>query len=129
MCGSRKRCLCRRQTGNWDAERIGQLVSNLVGNAIQHGHDPIVVEAKDMGAVVSLEVRNAGELERRVARRLFEPFVSGRGGERRGLGLGLYIVREVARAHGGSVLVEDTVDNIMRNPQVRDIYLGKQAAA
>jgi len=92
--------------GNWDAERIGQLVSNLVGNAIQHGHDPIVVEAKDMGATVGIEVRSAGELDERVAHRLFEPFVSSRGGKRRGLGLGLYIVREVAKAHGGSVLVE-----------------------
>jgi signal transduction histidine kinase len=92
--------------GNWDAERIGQLVSNLVGNAIHHGRDPIIVEAKDMGDLVRLEVRNAGELDQSVARRLFEPFVTSRVGKRRGLGLGLYIVREVAKAHGGTVLVE-----------------------
>jgi signal transduction histidine kinase len=83
-----------------------QLVSNLVANAIQHGRDPIVVEAKDRGDAVVLEVRNAGELEPSVVQRLFEPFVSSRGSKRRGLGLGLYIVREVAKAHGGRVEAE-----------------------
>ncbi|HTO63782.1 MAG TPA: ATP-binding cassette domain-containing protein [Bradyrhizobium sp.] len=39
------------------------------------------------------------------------------------------IAKQVTVFNQGSVLVEDTVDNIMRNPQVRDIYLGKQAAA
>ena len=39
------------------------------------------------------------------------------------------IAKQVTVFHQGSILVEDTVENIMRNPPVRDVYLGKQAAA
>jgi signal transduction histidine kinase len=93
--------------GHWDPDRMAQLVSNLVANAIQHVHDPIVAELKDLGHTVAIEVRNSGELDHGVAaERLFEPFVTSRGKKRRGLGLGLYIVSQVAKAHGGSVAAE-----------------------
>jgi signal transduction histidine kinase len=100
----------------WDGGRIAQAISNLVANAIAHGGDPIVVDLFDRGDVVAIEVRNRGEIPAAVLPRLFEPFSqpsvdrrksagSPRDGERRRghLGLGLYIVKEISCAHGGSV--------------------------
>jgi signal transduction histidine kinase len=91
--------------GDWDADRLAQVVSNLIANALEHGTDPVEVGTRQEGEQVVIEVRNRGELARDAIGRVFDPFVSlapTRAG-RRGLGLGLYIVREVAKAHGGSV--------------------------
>jgi signal transduction histidine kinase len=91
--------------GEWDGDRLSQVVSNLIANALEHGGDPIEVVGRADGERVVLEVRNQGEIARDQLGRVFDPFVSlaaSRSG-RRGLGLGLYIVREIARAHGGAV--------------------------
>ncbi len=91
--------------GRWDAERMEQVLSNLVGNAVTHGEDPIRVRLIGSGGEVRLEVHNAGlPIPPDVLPRLFEPF---RSGSRKGpgLGLGLYIVAEVVHAHGGTVEV------------------------
>lgn len=93
--------------GEWDGDRLSQVVSNLIANALEHGGDPIEVAARLDGGDerVVIEVRNQGELSAEAISRVFDPFVSmasTRAG-RRGLGLGLYIVREIARAHGGAV--------------------------
>lgn len=91
--------------GDWDADRLAQVVSNLIANALEHGDDPIEVSGRADGDQVVLEVRNPGDLASGSISQIFDPFVSlgtTRAG-RRGLGLGLYIVREVARAHGGTV--------------------------
>jgi len=91
--------------GEWDGDRLAQVVSNLIANALEHGGDPIVVRARPDGDTVTIEVENQGEMPEHLGSRVFDPFVSlhaTRSG-RRGLGLGLYIVREIARAHGGSV--------------------------
>lgn len=92
--------------GQWDAPRIGQAISNLVANAIEHGGDPIEVETLDQGEHVRVEVRNAGTIPDEIRPTLLQPFHRGKSGT--GLGLGLYVVDEIARAHGGRVDIEST---------------------
>jgi PAS domain S-box-containing protein len=83
-----------------DSSRLGQIVDNLVTNAVTHGRDPIRVAAKEDGEHVLLVVSDAGDgVPAELRDRLFERFATA-GGER-GTGLGLHIVRELARAQGG----------------------------
>ena len=97
--------------GWWDADRILQVLSNLVANAGQHGTAgrPIEValdgtEAND----VRIVIRNAGAIPSVLQPHLFDPFRAHREGRERssGLGLGLYIVQEIVRAHGGGLTIE-----------------------
>lgn len=96
--------------GEWDASRLGQLVSNLVGNALQHGQadQPVQVHLDGSAtATVSLTVHNAGLIPAELMPHLFDPF-RGRqraSGRQDGLGLGLYIVQQIALAHRGQVEV------------------------
>jgi signal transduction histidine kinase len=91
--------------GCWDGKRIQQLVGNLVINALTHGAQgsPVRVAVRDHGSEVSIEVANAGPaLPGRELEHIFEPLQ--RGAHARndaGLGLGLYIVTQIAKAHGG----------------------------
>jgi sigma-B regulation protein RsbU (phosphoserine phosphatase) len=92
-----------------DPGRIGQLASNLLGNAVTHGSadGPIRVEAfTDFDAFV-LSVANVGDpIPEEVRSQLFEPFFRGaQRASRNGLGLGLFIASEVARAHDGRLEV------------------------
>ncbi|HEX4479586.1 MAG TPA: hybrid sensor histidine kinase/response regulator [Rudaea sp.] len=94
--------------GTWDSERLAQVVSNLATNALQHGAQDAPVSIDVDGRAqneVSLCFRNGGGIpeDRRAA--LFDPFhdVSRMAESRNGLGLGLYIVREIVLAHGGNV--------------------------
>lgn len=97
--------------GRWDPARIGQMLSNLVANAVQHGSAyPVSVTVTGTEAGVSVEVHNKGNpIPADAQQNLFSPLRQLRDGEgeRRagssGLGLGLYIAREIAMAHGGSV--------------------------
>ena len=89
-----------------DPSRLGQLVGNLVSNAVAYGTAgaPIIVSTSTDEAGCSVRVRNAGAPIPEEARAsLFQPMVRGTdvGAETRSVGLGLYIVGEVARAHGG----------------------------
>ena len=96
--GERVRC---------DPERIGQALSNLLANAIEHGDParPITVEAAVVEGEVRLSVANAGPpLDPEVRRQLFHPFQRGRADRAaQGLGLGLFIAMEIARAHRGTI--------------------------
>ncbi len=92
---------------NCDAGRLGQLLSNLLGNALTHGADnaPIQVSAETEGGMFTLAVANRGEpIPHATLERLFQPFFRGDViPNQHGLGLGLYIVSEIARAHGGAM--------------------------
>jgi NtrC-family two-component system sensor histidine kinase KinB len=92
-----------------DAERVGLVLSNLIANAIRHtgAGGEVVLEASRSGDLVRFEVRDTGEgIPREYLERIFERFfrVPGRGVG--GVGLGLYLVREIVQAHGGEVGVE-----------------------
>jgi signal transduction histidine kinase len=93
-----------------DGSRLLQAVSNLVGNALQHGaHDAQVsVEAAGDPEGIVIRVRNGGApIPDALLDEIFEPFRRGNGADDSSgsLGLGLFVVREIARAHGGSVSV------------------------
>ncbi len=96
--------------GLWDPDRLGQVVSNLVGNSVQHGTagSPITVELEGTRReLVRLSVANLGSIPGESMATLFEPFKRGATTRRdeSGLGLGLFIAREIVRAHGGDLTV------------------------
>jgi signal transduction histidine kinase len=95
-----------------DRVRIGQLLSNLLGNALMHGSEdgPIRVNASIDNGVFELWVSNTGEpIPPETMAQLFLPFFrrEARAGQQ-GLGLGLYIASEIARVHGGTLDVSST---------------------
>jgi signal transduction histidine kinase len=93
--------------GEWDADRIAQVLSNLVRNAIQHGgkSDPIRLVARDKGDEVLLAVHNGGpSIAAGALATIFEPMArSGNDRTSTGLGLGLFIASQVVLAHGGKL--------------------------
>jgi signal transduction histidine kinase len=94
---------------NCDPARIGQLLSNLIANALTHGaaDKAVHVIASTFEGQFELSVVNSGaKIPESVKVNLFRPFFRGemRHGPK-GLGLGLYIVSEIAAAHGGSISV------------------------
>ncbi len=97
---------------NCDAGRIGQMISNLLANAVQHGAkgEIVTLAAYDDAGIFYLSVMNRGTpIPDDIAPKLFEPF--SRGGldeSQQGLGLGLFISREIARAHGGDLTMESS---------------------
>ena len=103
-------------SGAWDADRLEQVASNLVSNAVDHG-DPetaVRVELSGTDDDVTLTVRNAGPgLPPEVLEHLFEPFSrppDERSRKASGLGLGLYICREIVRGHGGEIAARATAE-------------------
>jgi signal transduction histidine kinase len=93
-----------------DRSRVLQAISNLVSNALQHGPEleEVAVEVQGGPREVSVRVHNGGApIPAEVLPEIFEPFRRGPGaGATAGsVGLGLFIVREIARAHGGEVSV------------------------
>jgi signal transduction histidine kinase len=99
--------------GNWDADRLEQVVSNLVGNAIQYGSGtPISLTAQPDGDVVTLAVHNGGaRIPPEVLPFIFEPLARGRAeGAPQGIGLGLFIARAIVSAHGGHIQVSSSGD-------------------
>jgi signal transduction histidine kinase len=91
--------------GQWDPTRIGQLISNVIGNAIEHGEDgPVRCRIYGDAEVVRIDISNAGTIPEDIRQKLFEPFRRGDSSSS-GLGLGLYIVKQIVRAHGGTIEV------------------------
>ncbi len=96
-------------TGEWDRDRLEQVLSNLIGNAIEQGPEPIAVRLVAEGDEVLLAVHNRGQvIPAKQVTTIFEPFHRRLGESSKGLGLGLYIVTQVVRAHGGSISVSSS---------------------
>lgn len=97
-----------------DVERITQLTSNLVGNALTHGapDEPVRVTAKSEDGLFRLSVVNGGSpIPQDLLPTLFQPFTrSAEGRSRNGLGLGLFIASEIAKAHDGTLEVLSSED-------------------
>ena len=99
--------------GTWDPDRMHQVLQNLLGNAVKYSPagTPIsvtAVEVPEVGAV-DLVVHNSGEtIAPELLPYVFEAYRRGPGGGRHSLGLGLYIVRRIVEAHGGSIGVTST---------------------
>jgi signal transduction histidine kinase len=106
-------------SGTYDPERIRQLLSNLIKNALQYGAPatPVTLEARGEADEVILAVHNDGpRISQEKLHVIFDPLIRGDGensgaGQPRNLGLGLYIVRQIVEAHGGSVEVESTAEH------------------
>lgn len=99
--------------GEWDPERLMQVVGNLVSNALTHGAEeaPIQVRVGGEGPEVVLEVANQGNpIPPELLPRIFEPFTraSEGGHSLKGVGLGLFIVHEIVAAHGGHIDVRSS---------------------
>ena len=94
-------------TGQWDADRLAQVVSNLVVNAIEHGgKTPVTVVASAAAEHVRLTVHNDGEpIAPQAQATIFEPLVRGTSDGTHNLGLGLFIARAIVVAHGGAIRV------------------------
>ena len=101
--------------GEWDPARVAQVVSNLVANALTHGASDgsVEVSLSENGGEAVLCVRNRGiPIPGDLVPRIFEPLHRGEtnGHRARSLGLGLYIVREIVKAHGGSIGVDSNTE-------------------
>jgi signal transduction histidine kinase len=100
--------------GSWDPDRVAQVVTNLVANALQYGapEGAIQVQLRDEGAEAILSVGNQGPvIAPEDLPTLFDPFQKGPAGTHRaGLGLGLHIVYEVVKAHGGKIEVTSNAE-------------------
>lgn len=96
--------------GRWDGLRVQQLLRNLVSNALKYGSPdrPVFITLRDESSRVCLEVSNSGDIDPAELREIFDPLKRGAAAksiheQREGLGLGLFIVSEIAKSHGGDV--------------------------
>ena len=96
--------------GAWDADRLAQVCSNLIGNAIEHSlpNTPVRIALRGTADSVSLTVTNLGTpIPESVRATMFEPFRRGNAAQAGGgVGLGLHIVQQIVDAHQGSVGVQ-----------------------
>jgi signal transduction histidine kinase len=99
--------------GRWDPARIGQAIANLVANALEHGdpRGPVRLSVDGSGKAVVVKVKNDGPpIPSELRPVLFEAFSRG-DRSRPGLGLGLFIVKEIVVAHGGTIDVESSAED------------------
>ncbi|WP_437969084.1 sensor histidine kinase [Sorangium sp. So ce260] len=105
--------------GMWDPGRMGQLLSNLIGNAVDYSppEEPVQVELRGQKEVVALAVHNRGTpIPPELLPVIFDPFRRGEQKQEelrrsKGLGLGLFIVKAIVDAHGGSTEVTSTQED------------------
>jgi signal transduction histidine kinase len=116
--------------GSWDPDRMQQLLNNLVLNALHYGepHATIHVAVRSSESDLRLSVANEGKpIDGDTLAHIFEPLRRGQNGaaaNKSGLGLGLYIASEIAKAHGGAIAVD-----AIRNQTVFTVSLPKAAPA
>jgi signal transduction histidine kinase len=95
--------------GRWDADRLLQVLANLLSNAVLYGaaDEPVELTARGDGASVRVDVTNRGPaITEDALTRIFDPFRRGpNAGSRSGQGLGLFIAREIVQAHPGAIAV------------------------
>ncbi|WP_375765489.1 ATP-binding protein [Archangium gephyra] len=114
--------------GLWDADRLAQVLGNLVSNALQYSpkDGPVSVSVVGEEDAVELQVHNTGEpIPAGLLGRLFQPLQRGEDStdnSRRSIGLGLYIVDQIVRAHGGTVDVRSSAQEgttfLIRLPRI-----------
>ena len=111
-------------TGVWDPIRIEQVITNLVSNAIKYGRGrpiEVVVDEAESGQAAQnrdgmlharLEILDHGlGIEKDMIERIFDPFQRAASGKRiQGLGLGLFVVKSIVEAHGGTIRVTSQSD-------------------
>ncbi|WP_343907590.1 PAS domain S-box protein [Nocardioides aquiterrae] len=86
-----------------DPDRLAQVLDNLIGNALRHGRPPVRVTVHRVGDTVEVAVGDSGSgVPEEMRERLFDRFATGR--SRGGTGLGLFIVRQLARSHAGDAV-------------------------
>ena len=97
--------------GTWDADRLSQMLSNVIGNAVSHGVPAdgvrVLVDGTDP-EVVRVRVHNMGAIPSELLPKLFDPLTAGerRRDHAQGLGLGLFIAKEIVAAHAGLLTVK-----------------------
>lgn len=98
-------------SGRWDAARVAQALTNLLTNALQYSPPgtPVTVTSRAVDGEVLVEVHNTGApIPPELFPALFEAYRRGRRNEGGNLGLGLFVTRQIARAHGGDVEVRSS---------------------
>jgi two-component system sensor histidine kinase/response regulator len=124
------RLICKGNTqGTFDPGKLGQILANLVGNAVHHGKAGCPVEVCIDGQSadsVSISVRNQGAMPPSMIENVFKPYYSGGENQasRSSLGLGLYIVKEFVEAHDGRV----SVDSAPSRGTVFEVTLPRETA-
>lgn len=101
--------------GEWDGDRLAQVATNLIGNALRHGEGDAAVDIHLDGSdatCVTLTVSNAGSIPAALLPHIFDPFrgtpePSSHGCRNEGLGLGLFIAQQIVQAHGGRIDVSE----------------------
>jgi signal transduction histidine kinase len=101
--------------GAWDPDRLAQVASNLIGNAVVHGTGRVQVSVGSSGGEAILEVQNGGApISAEVVPHIFEAFqrsVGDLSAHGRGLGLGLFIAERIVTAHGGRIRVRSNAED------------------
>jgi len=92
--------------GQLDRDRVHQAITNLLSNAIHHGEGPIEVRAYANDEIVTEVTSHGPPIPDAIREQLFDPFAQGEIAPRQGLGLGLYIVHQIAIAHGAHCEIE-----------------------
>ncbi len=100
--------------GSWDVDRLDQMVRNLVSNAIAHGDvdSPVAIRVADRGRDVEVMVQNVSRpVQADETEGMFDPRRSTQSATPSGLGLGLFVVHEIVRAHGGTMRVASSPED------------------